>query len=375
MSINTVIGILSSPVPSTASSSPIPFSPSSIPSSPPVSSISSTYLSILLPDDVLLIIASFTGSAITKLKCTSKSICKNITYMTEYLMSTNYKKIVEPHNTTDLTSAIIRLNPSYYKNWGASRSTTFKEFMFTKALENEPISTVKEIMSIGVDINCAIVQLGVTQTVRKPRIFPIHSAIYSNDPEKILLLFNHGATIPRKVTYYFNDLLSYTSDTKLQPTEVNKKIPGIIINEHIKQRDFCPFFKREWRSDIRVFKWFCDALSSLPRGLETGSSSYCDNVSCCKWRDNLRICNGLFLCGECTTSSEGPGKEPLNEGNYIDKLWIEPYSDMYYEYYGGDEDHENEDEDHDHDDYEDEDEAYHANHPHQLVWHHYHHIL
>jgi len=317
--------------------------------------------------------------------------------MTEYLMSSNYKKIIEPLNTTDLTSTIIRLNPSYYKNWGASRSTTFKEFMFTKAIENEPISTVKEIMSIGVDINCAIVQLGHTQTVRKSRIFPIHSAIYSNDPEKILLIFNHGATIPRKATDYFYDLLSYTSDTKSQPTEVNKKIPGIILNEHIKQRNFSPFFKREWRSDIRVFKWFCDALSSIPRGLETGSSSYCDNVSCCKWRDNLRICNGLFLCEECTTSSEGPGKEPLNEDNYIDKLWIEPYSDMYYEYYGEygeDEDHdeyEYEDEDDDEivhlipyeyedeeddDEDEDEDEDHrHHDHPHQLVWHHYHHIL
>jgi len=69
-------------------------------------------------------------------------------------------------------------------------------------------------------------------------------------------------------------------------------------------------------------------LSSVPRGLETGYRARCNNISCRTWCDNIRICNGWFLCEECATSSEGPGKEPLNESNF-DKLWIERSSDEY----------------------------------------------
>jgi hypothetical protein len=41
-----------------------------------------------------------------------------------------------------------------------------------------------------------------------------------------------------------------------------------------------------------------------------------------------------MLCGKCANSKKGPGKEAINESNYIQKLWIEPYSDNYYDYYG-----------------------------------------
>jgi len=341
MSINNVIGILSSPVSSPVSSYPIP----------------STYLTKLLPDDVLLIIASFTGPSFINLALTSKSICESIDLMGNYFMSSNYKNIILPLCKTALISTIIHLHPSCYKNWSLSRTTFGRELVFSNAVKTEPISVVKHIMSLGVNINCN--HLIETHGEENDKIFPIHCAVYSNNPEKLRLLLDYGAIIPPLIQCLQNnevyDLFSYTSDMIFPPIEVNKEIPEIILNEHIKQRDFSLFFERRWRSDIRVFKWFCDALSSIPRGLETGCRSICDNVSCGHFRDNLRICNGLFLCQECTTSSEGPGKEPLNEGNYIDKLWLEPSSYMYYEYYN----HNDDDYlDWDHDEY-DQDEEYH----------------
>ena len=332
MSINSVIGILSS-------------------------TASSTYLTKLLPDDVLLIIASFTGPSFINLALTSKSICESIDLMGNYFMSSNYKNIILPLCKTALISTIIHLHPSCYKNWSLSRTTFGRELVFSNAVKTEPISVVKHIMSLGVNINCN--HLIETHGEENDKIFPIHCAVYSNNPEKLRLLLDYGAIIPPLIQCLQNnevyDLFSYTSDMIFPPIEVNKEIPEIILNEHIKQRDFSLFFERRWRSDIRVFKWFCDALSSIPRGLETGCRSICDNVSCGHFRDNLRICNGLFLCQECTTSSEGPGKEPLNEGNYIDKLWLEPSSYMYYEYYN----HNDDDYlDWDHDEY-DQDEEYH----------------
>jgi hypothetical protein len=111
-------------------------------------------------------------------------------------------------------------------------------------------------------------------------IYPIHYAIYSDDPAKLRLLFDRGANIPPLRRFGFHDLLSHTHhNLRGFRYEVNKEIPEIILNEYIKQKDFSPFFKRQWRSDIRVFKWFCDVLSSVPRGLETGYRARCNIMS------------------------------------------------------------------------------------------------
>jgi len=225
--------------------------------------------------------------------------------------------------------------------------------IFSNVIRHEDISIAKHIISLGVDINynypiktIRINRIDRSVTIYDPihhnidiDIYPIHYAIYSNDPAKLRLLLDHGAIIPPLTKYSLHDLLSHTHHKILgSRIEVNKEIPEIILNEYIKKRDFSIFFNRKWTTDKRVFKWFCDILSSVPRGLETGHNipksceniRICNNIRCRKLSDNLRICNGLFLCEECTTSREGPGQEPLNESNYIDKLWEEPYSADHY---------------------------------------------
>ncbi len=351
MSINSVIGILSSPVPSTASSSPIPSSPvpstassSPIPSSPvpstasssliPSSPVSSTYLTRLLPDDVLLIIASLAGpSFIIKLAITSKPIYESLDRMVRYFMS-SISKIYK-----NITSPI----KSYL---GLSWS-----LIFSNAIRHEDISIAKHIISLGVDINynypiktIRINRIDRSVTIYDPihhniDIYPIHYAIYSNDPAKLRLLLDHGAIIPPLTKYSLHDLLSHTHHKILgSRIEVNKEIPEIILNEYIKKEIF-PYFLIVNGLQINVFlNGFVIYCLLYQEDLETGHNipksceniRICNNIRCRKLSDNLRICNGLFLCEECTTSREGPGQEPLNESNYIDKLWEEPYSADHY---------------------------------------------
>ena len=264
-------------------------------------------------------------------------------------MSSVYKNIPLPTNT--LRPCMRHLELLSYK--GLSESVVLSNVIsgsvvLSNVIEHDDICVVKHIMSLGViDINMKInvfnnncpIRIITRETDIIIDIYPIHYAIYSNDPAKLRLLLDHGAIIPPLTKYSLHDLLSHTHHKILgSRIEVNKEIPEIILNEYIKKRDFSIFFNRKWTTDKRVFKWFCDILSSVPRGLETGHNipksceniRICNNIRCRKLSDNLRICNGLFLCEECTTSREGPGQEPLNESNYIDKLWEEPYSADHY---------------------------------------------
>jgi hypothetical protein len=321
MSINNVVGILSSTVSSTSTFA---------------------YLTKLLPDDVLLIIASFAGSSFTKLALTSKSICESINIMSDYLMASSPRNIILPLGVTALTSTILCLNFIYYKKWGLYSTTIDKELLFREAIRTGSISTMKHLISLGIDVDGikSSTETGADNKTVKTDFFPIQDAVYSNDPEKVRLLLDYANISPNVIVSWkfrrdwYDDLLSYTSDTMVPPVQTNIKIPQMILEEHIKQRNFSLFFERDWRSDIRVFKWFCTALSNVPRGLQTGYTSRCDNLSCKKRCSNIRICNGLMLCEKCANSKRGPGKEAINESNYIQKLWIEPYSENYYDYYG-----------------------------------------
>jgi hypothetical protein len=301
---------------------------------------STNYLTNRLPDEILLIISSFAGTAIAHLSSTSKEVHLRIKEMADYFMSVRHESIV-PLDTTSLTSTILCLTPMYFKNWGFNRSTVEKELLFGEAVRSGSINTMKHLISIGADVNA--IRLTVPndehpENSRGDQYFPIQDAVSYNHPEKLRLLLDCGADLSPMYTYGrrfimdgYEDLLTYTSDIRFGK-ETNEEIPEILLNEHIKRREFHPFFMRVWRSDPRIFQWFCKALSSITRGLKSGYASNCDNSLCGEWCRNVRFCNGRMLCGKCTESNCGPAKESINQGNYVDTLWRPPVLFVDYPY-------------------------------------------
>jgi len=293
----------------------------------------SIYLTKRLPDDVLLIIASFAGTSFAKLALLSKELNKSVNTMTDYFMSFNHTNTLLPLDTTALTSTILGLNPCYFTEWGYTRSTIEKELLFSEAIRTGSINTMKHIISLGVDLNAirsTVPNENDPKNIRSVRFFPIQDAVSYNHPDKLRLLLAYGADLCPMSNYGrrfimdgYEDLLSYTSDTRFG-LEINEEIPEIILNEHIRRKEYSPFIMRHWRSDTRVFLWFCKALSSVPRGEKTGYGSNCQNLLCGRWCKNIRFCNWHILCETCSTITKGPAIQEINESNYIERLWVPP---------------------------------------------------
>jgi len=91
----------------------------------------------------------------------------------------------------------------------------------------------------------------------------------------------------------------------------------------MKNRDFAPFFQYNWRSNRRLYGWFCEALKDVEgQVIETCYGANCSEEECGKWCRDALMCNGVILCSSCARTVKVP---PIDSGH----LWIEPPEDQF----------------------------------------------
>ena len=295
----------------------------------------SLYLTQILPDEMIREIMEFSPSSFHNLSLTSKSIHKRISELaTDYALQRRRPGLL-PLNAPPLTTMVLSMDQSIFNIWGRSKTTNDKELLLCEAIRMGGMSNeVTNIITHGVDLNAIRTSLPEHNTNMRSRArFPIEHAVMFNRIPELKLLLSHKVDLNpmcnigrRWFCDGYTDLINCTSDVCFN-IPVSDEIPDIILDAHIKAREFSPFFTRLWRSDKRVFLWFCRALSKVPYGTHSGYATDCGNRECGKWCKNSSICNGLLLCDVCCTNSFNI--EPLTPDKYVDRLWRgnQPYDD------------------------------------------------
>jgi hypothetical protein len=212
-------------------------------------------------------------------------------------------------------------SPSYFKKWGEYKSTIEKETMFCDAVRRGDISALTHIMSMGVDVDAKRLCFeNNDESITGHQFYPVQEAASFNQPKSLEFLFNYGANVNPMCNvskHWFldgpTDLLAYRSEVRFWIGD-SSEITKLIIAEHIKVGDFNIFHTNDWRSDERLFPWFCEALARIPRGTLSG---YCQNCDKCNaFSRDVAFGNGRMLCETCVAS-------PPEVVDYS-KLWVEP---------------------------------------------------
>jgi hypothetical protein len=280
-----------------------------------------SYFTQKIPIDLLLIIAEYSGKSIINLASTSKAMSTNFDSVSHYFLQSRHSSL-RPLDTSDLTSMVLMMSLNYFKKWGVFKSTREKEIMFCDAVRRGDISALTHIMSLGVDVDTKKLCFeNVDESIAGHAFYPVQEAASFNQPKSLEFLFKYGANVNPMCNIskrWFlsgpTDLLAYRSEVRFWIGD-SSEITKLIIAQHIKVGDFSIFYNNDWRSDERLFPWFCEALARIPRGTLSG---YCANCDKCKaFSPNVAFGNGRMLCTACVASP------PLEVVDYS-KLWIEP---------------------------------------------------
>ena len=283
-------------------------------------------LTQVVPDEMIREIMEFSPSSFHNLSLTSRSIHERISELaTDYALKRRRPGLL-PLNAPPLTTMILSMDQSIFNMWGCDKTTNDKELLLCDAIRTGMSHEVTNIITHGVDLNATRTSLPEHNTnMRSTARFPIEQAVMFNRIPELRTLVSHGADLNpmcnigrRWFVDGYTDLINCTSELRFS-IPVPDEIPDIILDAHIQRRDFSPFFTRLWRSDKRVFVWFCRALSKVPYGTRSGYATDCGNRECGKWCRDAFLCNGLLLCDVCCTASINI--EELTPDKYVERLW------------------------------------------------------
>ena len=294
----------------------------------PVVTTAQNYFCNNLTEHQLIDILSYCGAWFNNLRCCSNELKKRVDEITSYFMQANHNGL-RPIDTTNLTNTFILTNHLLFKHWGKSKSTFQRELLFGEACRTGDISTVKHIMSVGVDIDGNLLRKK-SQEHGSQR--PVQDAVSFNQPETLKFLFKYGASMEVDVssTYFLDngwtDLYDFVTPPLLNnnntvPNHVTHQILSLITKEYMIRKDYSIFFRPGWRSNELLFPWFCTALAAIPKKTKSGHGSHCQNNFCGQWCNDVLICNGKMLCPVCANK---PVREKLTLENCSRLLWIPP---------------------------------------------------
>jgi len=280
----------------------------------------SSLLFTQVPYDVTLVILKYTDDATCcRLSAVSKDTRAYIHETADYVMGgANDPRYISPITTNPMVKMTISLCPRLLQKWGCLCTTTEREVMFLDAIRRNDINFVKHIASLGVDLDTRNVLAPIKPGQNPNRIHPVHEATMNDNHVILETLFDHGAHYNPVIDtgkWFMNgyeDLIRYVPETALAP-----RTPVLIIRNHMKNRDFAPFFQYNWRYNRRLYGWFCEALKDVEgKVVETYYGANCSEEECGKWCRNILMCNGRMLCSSCATTVEIPA---IDSGH----LWIE----------------------------------------------------
>ena len=291
-----------------------------------ISKSPTTYFTQIIPAEIMIIISEYAGASIIHLANSSNRLKNSFEEVTQYFLSRDTPNL-RPLDTDDLTTMVLVMNPSLFNRWGLPKSTLAKEIALCDATRRGDVINLNHIMSLGVDVNARTLCVNNDDCYVNGRsLFPVQEAVGFNQINSFDLLLKYGADINPMCNIskrWFIDgpvnLLSSRSEMRFDAGD-NGQIIRRIIDEHIRVKDFTIFFmSNNWRSDERLFPYFCDALATIPLGTFSGYCANCDK--CNRFCQNVAFFNGRMFCQVCVNDPLEQARSPFN---YLVELWIEP---------------------------------------------------
>ena len=289
-----------------------------------------------LPRELIFVIAEFTGPSFICCDRTSKEMHVYIRECADYY-ATRYHTTLVPVSSSSLDSMMIEMFPNLFGKWGKEHTSLEKELNLLSAVQNNDYSLFKHVVSLGVDLETKNACRNIHGEIKSEASFPIKLATDLKNTKIVKDILAYGGEINPMIEISnrwfldgYTDLFDYVRQGD------KSELPIAILQEYIRRKDFTPFFNRWWRSDERVFDWFCDALEEIDgQVIETGYGANCSLMDCGKWCKSVHMKNGQFFCSECSTTASPPTVTSNRQS-----LWMESDDDTVDEWilsYGDDE--------------------------------------
>jgi hypothetical protein len=284
-----------------------------------------------LPYEIALVIAEYTGPSFVRLAQVDKDTNEFLRECNDYYVG-GYRTTLTPITTSGSEIMMISMFPELFGKWGRGRTNMCHELTLISAVQNNDMRGVKHAISLGVDLETRVASSNVRSgEVEGTASFPIKIAAGFMNKEIVKGILAYGGDINPMMNCskrWFLD--GYTDLIDYIPAEDKSGLGVMILQEYIRRKDFTPFFNRYWRSERRVFGWYCDALEELDgQTIETGWLSNCSNMECAKFCQSIYMKNGRLFCAECVTEASPP---PIEKDRTL--LWI-PDEDETVDYADG----------------------------------------